>query len=68
LADGLTNRVREAREWKGWTQAELAERIGVSRKTINTIENGIFVPSTTVALRIARAFGRKVEQLFSLVD
>ena len=68
LADELANRVRAAREAKGWTQAELAERIGVSRKTINTIENGIFIPSTVIALRLARAFDRKVEQLFSLVD
>ena len=67
MSEGLTNRLREAREAKGWTQADLAEHIGVSRKTINTIENGIFVPSTVIALKLARAFGRPVEQLFSLV-
>lgn len=66
LSDALANRLREAREAKGWTQADLAARIGVSRKTINTIENGVFVPSTVIALRLARAFGRSVEQLFSL--
>lgn len=60
--------MREAREAKGWTQADLAERIGVSRKTINTIENGVFIPSTVIALKLARAFGRTVEQLFSLAD
>jgi len=66
LSEGLANRLRELRDAKGWTQADLAARIGVSRKTINTIENGVFVPSTVIALRLARAFGRTVEQVFSL--
>jgi putative transcriptional regulator len=52
----------------GWTQAELAERVGVSRKTINTVENGVFVPSTLLALKIAKAFGKRVEDLFCLVE
>jgi len=65
---GLTNRLRDAREACGWTQAELAERIGVSRKTINTVENGVFIPSTLVALKLARALDRPVEALFSLVE
>ena len=64
----LSNRVREAREAKGWTQAHLAERIGVSRKTVNTVENGVFVPSTVVALKLAAALGEPVEQLFSLIE
>ena len=64
----LANRVREAREAKGWTQAHLAERIGVSRKTVNTVENGVFVPSTVVALKLAAALGEPVEQLFSLIE
>jgi putative transcriptional regulator len=63
----LSNRVREAREAKGWTQAHLAERIGVSRKTVNTVENGVFVPSTVVALKLAAALSEPVEQLFSLI-
>jgi putative transcriptional regulator len=54
------------REERGWTQAELAARIGVSRKTINTIENRVFVPSTLIALKLARAFELPVEQLFSI--
>ena len=62
----LTNRVREAREHKRLTQAELAALVGVSRKTINTVENAVFVPSTVVALKIARALGEPVEALFSL--
>ena len=48
------------------TQAGLAERAGVSRKTINTVENGVFVPSTIVALELARALGTTVEDLFYL--
>ena len=67
MAD-LTNRVREAREAAGWTQAELAGRIGVSRKTVNTVENGVFVPSTVVALKLAAALGSTVEALFSLIE
>ncbi|MFC3119003.1 helix-turn-helix transcriptional regulator [Jhaorihella thermophila] len=50
----------------GLTQAELADRIGASRKTINTIENGVFVPSTVLALRIAAVLGCRVEDIFSL--
>ena len=64
----LANGLREAREARGWTQADLAERIGVSRKTINTVENGVFVPSTVIALKLAKAFGEPVEQLFRLVE
>ena len=64
----LANSVREAREAKGWTQAQLAERIGVSRKTVNTVENGVFIPSTVVALKLAAALGTRVEALFSLIE
>jgi putative transcriptional regulator len=68
MADQLENRLREARVAAGWTQAELAERVGVSRKTINTVENGVFVPSTVLALKLARALGMPVEGLFILVE
>jgi putative transcriptional regulator len=68
LAERLANRLRSEREVRGWTQAELAARVGVSRKTINTVENGVFVPSTLIALKIAEAFERSVEQLFSVVE
>jgi putative transcriptional regulator len=64
----LVNRVREVREAAGLTQAELAGLIGVSRKTINTVENAVFVPSTVIALKLSRALGQPVEQLFSLVE
>ena len=60
--------MREAREARGWTQAELAERIGVSRKTVNTVENAVFVPSTVIALKLARALGEPVDALFSLIE
>ena len=68
MAEGLRNEIRAAREALGWTQAELAERMGVSRKTVNTVENGVFIPSTIVALKAARALGRSVEDLFELAD
>lgn len=68
MSEKLSNTLRAERERLGWTQAELAARIGVSRKTINTIENGIFIPSTVIALKLARAFRMTVEQLFSLRD
>jgi putative transcriptional regulator len=66
MAEGLTNRLREARAERGWTQAELAERVGVTRKTVNTVENGVFIPSTVLALKLARALETRVEALFEL--
>ena len=66
MADRLVIRLRELRVEHDLTQAMLADRIGVSRKTINTVENGIFIPSTLLALRLARALGRPVEEIFSL--
>ena len=68
MADALGNRLRELREEQGLTQAQLADRIGVSRKTVNTVENGVFVPSTVVALKLARALSCPVEELFFLPD
>jgi putative transcriptional regulator len=64
LAEALINRLREARDAKGWTQADLAARVGVSRKTVNTVENRVFIPSTVLALKLAQALGQPVEQLF----
>ena len=68
MAERLATALKSERDARGWTQAELAARVGVSRKTINTIENGVFVPSTITALKIAEAFGRQVEQLFNVVE
>jgi putative transcriptional regulator len=66
MADGLGNRLNRLRGERGLTQAALADAVGVSRKTINTVENGVFVPSTLLALKIARALGRSVEEIFFL--
>ena len=66
MGDELHNWLREERARRDLTQAQLAELVGVSRKTINTVENGIFVPSTVLALRLAKALGTTVEKLFQL--
>jgi putative transcriptional regulator len=68
MTEGLNNRLHEVRAERGLTQAALAQMVGVSRKTINTVENGVFVPSTLLALKLARALGKTVEELFSLDD
>ncbi len=64
----LGNRLKAARAARGWTQAELALAVGVSRKTINTIENQVFVPSTVLALGLAQALDTSVEALFFLTE
>lgn len=64
----LGSHLKTARLSAGLTQAELADQAGVSRKTINTVENGVFVPSTTLALTLARALETTVEALFYLTD
>jgi len=66
MTKGLTNSLHDARIERDLTQAALADLVGVSRKTINTVENGIFVPSTLLALKLAQALGTSVEALFSL--
>lgn len=66
MPEGLANRLRDLRTERDWTQAALAERVGVSRKTVNTVENGVFVPSTTLALKLARALDCRVEDIFIL--
>lgn len=68
MSDELDNRIRVFRAEHNMSQAELAERIGVSRKTISTIEVGRFVPSTVIALKIARYFDVPVEEVFFLKD
>ena len=64
----LKNRLKDERTRLGWTQADLAHQIGVTRKTINTVENGVFTPSTVLALKLAAALGVTVEALFYLED
>mgnify|MGYP001232801719 FL=1 len=62
----LNNNLEEIRKSAGMTQLELSESADVSRKSINAIENGIYVPSTVLALKIAKTLGCKVEDLFKL--
>lgn len=66
MGDRLGNRLKAARAELGLTQADLAGLVGVTRKTVNTVENGVFVPSTLLALRLAHALGRPVEALFHI--
>jgi len=68
MSERLGNRLRDLRAERELTQAALAELVGVSRKTINTVENGVFVPSTLLALKLARALGCPVEEVFFLAD
>ena len=62
----LNNNLEEVRKSVGMTQLELSEGADVSRKSINAIENGIYVPSTVLALKIAKTLGCNVEDLFKL--
>jgi putative transcriptional regulator len=61
----LKNRLRELRADRHWTQADLAERLDVSRQTVNAIEVGRYDPSLPLAFRIARVFGMRIEELFT---
>ena len=60
----MKNRVRELRTERGWSQTELGERLGVSRQTVNAIENERYDPSLPLAFVIARAFALSIEQIF----
>jgi putative transcriptional regulator len=60
----VTNRLRVLRAERRWSQAELAERLGVSRQTVNAIETGKYDPSLPLAFRIARLFGQPIEAIF----
>lgn len=64
----LNNNLEEIRKSVGMTQLQLSESADVSRKSINAIENGIYVPSTVLALKIAKTLGCKVEDLFKLPE
>lgn len=64
MPERLANRLKERRAELGLTQAELAEKVGVTRKTVNTVENGVFTPSATLAIKLAAALGFSVEDLF----
>lgn len=62
----VRNKLKVFRAMHDWTQEELARRVNVTRKTINTIEKGKYVPSTYLALKLARVFKVPVEELFQL--
>lgn len=62
----MKNQVSQLRTEHGWTQADLASILGVSRQTINSIETGKYDPSLPLAIRLARLFGRPVETIFVL--
>ena len=64
----MKNKIKVERAEKNLTQASLAELIGVSRQTINTIESGRYVPSTVLALKISKVFDKPVNELFELED
>ena len=64
----MKNSIRVARATQKMTQQQLADAIGVSRQTVNAIESGKFVPSTLLALKVARLFEKPVEEIFSLEE
>ncbi len=64
----MKNKLKVARAEMDLTQGELAEKINVSRQTINAIESGKYVPSTVLALKMAKVFGKNVEEIFFLED
>jgi putative transcriptional regulator len=66
MAQGITNRVKELRSAQGWTQEQLAQAVGVSRQSINSIERNRYVPSLELALMFARVFGISTDQIFTL--
>lgn len=64
----MKNTIKVERAKKNWTQAELAEKINVSRQAVNSIETGKFIPSTLLALKMAKVFGTPVEEIFILEE
>jgi putative transcriptional regulator len=63
-AGSVNNHVRQLRSELGWSQADLAQRLDVSRQTINAIETGKYDPSLPLAFKLARLFGRTIETIF----
>jgi putative transcriptional regulator len=68
MALRIRNRVRDLRTERGWTQQDLAESVGVSRQSINSIERDRYVPSLPLALTFARVFGCATDDIFTLED
>ena len=61
----MNNRLKVLRAERDWSQAQLAEQLGVSRQTVNALETGRYDPSLPLAFRIARIFGQPIESIFS---
>jgi putative transcriptional regulator len=61
----MNNRLRVLRAERNWSQAVLADRVGVSRQTINSLETGRYDPSLPLAFRLARLFGQPIEAVFN---
>lgn len=66
MEPAVLNRVKDLRSERGWTQQDLADAVGVSRQSINSIERNRYVPSLPLALTFARVFGRPVDEIFVL--
>ena len=64
----FAERLKRYRKAQNFTQQELADRVGVSRQTINAVELGKYVPSAVLAMKVAAAFGRRVEEVFTLEE
>lgn len=60
----MKNNLKDLRADRGWSQGDLAEQLGVSRQTVNALENGKYDPSLPLAFKIADTFGRKIEDVF----
>ncbi len=66
MGPNIQNRIKELRTTRGWTQEQLAEAVGVSRQSINSIERDRYVPSLPLALTFARVFGCPTDEIFTL--
>jgi len=64
----MNNRVRELRTARGWSQAEVADKLDVSRQTVNAVETGKYDPSLPLAFKIARLFAKSIESIFKPND
>jgi putative transcriptional regulator len=68
MAPNIQNRVKELRSARGWTQEQLADAVGVSRQSVNSIERDRYVPSLPLALTFARVFACSTDEIFALND
>ena len=66
MIEKVSNRVKDLRVERGWTQQQLAQAVGVSRQSINSIECNRYVPSLPLALAFSRVFGRPTDEIFTL--